>query len=123
MIVKIVDGDKSAYHSCTHVNVREFKKDVLVGKRLDGAEADVPPGATVLADGTTVFKAGVQVELLTRQVNGPVLSGPTLRLPEDGQVMYLMDTVLESRGKTFHTYRWPPPVHRQQSNPKQEAHA
>jgi len=121
MIVKIIDGDSQEYHSCTHVNVREFAKDVIVGKRLDGGPAVTPPGATVLADGTTVFKAGVQIELLTRQINGPVVRGIVLRLPEDGQVIYLMDTVGENRGTTFHQYHWPPLPKRQKPRLAQEA--
>lgn len=76
MLVKLMKGNEGWTHPCTHIHVTEIPEDCVAVK----SGLDTP---------------GIRIELSPK--------GPTIRLPEDGEVVYVMN----DGGDTIDTHRWP----------------
>jgi len=76
MQVKLKRGNNRELYTCSHVNIQE----------------NLPT------------MSGVKLGLLTPGIVVALVPGPTLRLPEDGDSIYIMNDL----GKTIDAYHWPP---------------
>lgn len=78
MLVKIIKQDGRQFtYQCSHI------------------------GVTTVSEGCPAALSGLDVPGVTLEL---MPKGPTLRLPDDGEVVYVMNDA----GNTVDSYRWPP---------------